>query len=174
MTDPFLQKTGVYTEASAMSNAIQAALQRNKTYATGCSDDNRSKFRTALAIAIREEAQRYTQPVADAQHCDAIGRIANGLSRSCGEYLFNRRLRYGTARKAFNLYLKFLWRLGRTAMPPHCPIDNTVLENARINSKWTQCDSEAEYQSWVKRLRTVAKPFSLAEWKDQLWLHKVK
>jgi hypothetical protein len=126
-TGPFLEVTRVKTEAAAMSNAIQAALQRNKTYRDSCSDNARERFRKELARQIRSEAQRYTFPVSDDQHCEAIQRISDAVSELCGESLVNGRLRYGTAQKAFNLYLKFLWRLGKVATPPHCPIDSIVL-----------------------------------------------
>jgi len=53
MNDLFLEVTRVKNEASAMSNAIQAALQRNKTYRDSCSDSERGTFRTELAKQIR-------------------------------------------------------------------------------------------------------------------------
>jgi hypothetical protein len=170
MNDPFLEATGVRTEASAMSNAISSALQRNKTYRDGCSDEKRGRFRTELARLIRSEAQRYGRPVSDVQHCEAIRRISDAVSQWCGDSLVNGRLRYGTAQKAFNLYLKFLWRLGKVATPPHCPVDSIVLAEGGIDGAWTKCDSEDQYCGWIDRLKMRAKPLGLPEWEYQVWL----
>jgi hypothetical protein len=170
MNDPFLEATGVRTEASAMSNAISAALQRNKTYKDGCSDEGRGRFRTEFAKLIRSEAQRYAQPVSDVQHCEAIRRISDAASQRFGESLVNGRLRYGTAQKAFNLYLKFLWRLGKAATPPHCPVDSIVLAEAGIDGAWTKCDSESQYLGWINTIKLRAKPLGLAEWEYRVWL----
>jgi hypothetical protein len=172
MNDPFLMATGVRTETSAMSNAIQSALQRNKTYRDGCSDEGRARFRMDLGRLIRGESQRYVlpMPVSDSQHCEAIRRIADVLSQRFATALINGRLRYGTAQKAFNLYLKFLWRLGRSETPPHCPVDSIVLAEAGIDGAWTKCDSENQYLDWIKTLELRAKPLALAEWEYQIWL----
>jgi hypothetical protein len=169
MTDPFLEALDVKTEESAMSNAIQSALQHNKTYADGLGDPKRKQFRSEWANLIRYESTRYTQPVSDVQHCDSITRISDKLSSKFGENLFNGRLRYGTSQKAFNLYLKFLWRMGKAATPPHCPIDGIILNKAGINDKWTKCDAKEEYMNWVTTLRVKANPNSLAEWEYDVW-----
>ena len=169
MNDPFLEALNVKTDESAMSNALQSALQHNKTYVDGLPDEKREQFRAQWAQCIRDESKRYIQPVSDVQHCEAITRISDGLSAKFGAYLTNRRLRYGTSQKALNLYLKFLWRLGKAAIPPHCPMDRIMLNEAGIDAKWTKCDTEEEYMGWVNALRTKAKPRSLAEWEYDVW-----
>jgi hypothetical protein len=172
MKDPFLEATGVKTEASATSNAISSALQRNKTYKDGFSDEGRERFRAELAKLIRSEAQRYMLLVPDIQHCEAIRRISAALSQRFGASLVNGRLKYGTAQKAFNLYLKFLWRLGKAATPPHCPVDSIVLAEAGIDGAWTKCDSENQYLEWINKLKLRANPLGLAEWEYQVWLRR--
>jgi hypothetical protein len=169
MNDPFLEALDVKTEESAMRNAIQSALQHNKTYRDGVGDPKRKQFRTEWATFIRNESIRYTQPVSDVQHCESITRISDGLSSKFGGYLINGRLRYGTSQKAFNLHLKFLWRMGKAATPPHCPVDGIMLKEAGINEKWTKCDAKEEYMNWVTALRVKASPRSLAEWEYDVW-----
>jgi hypothetical protein len=170
MDDHFLQVTKVSTEPSAMSNAIAAALGRNKTYRDGVDEGARAQFRAALASRMRQESQAYAQPVSDDQHCAVIRGIADGLSRAFVPILVGERFRYGTAQKAFNLYLKFLWRLGQIPTPQHCPVDSIVLAKGRIDAAWTKSDSEAEYRRWIEMLRVKATPLSLAEWEYQVWL----
>jgi hypothetical protein len=153
-----------------MSNAISSALQRNPTYEGWCDDSHREGFREELARQIRSEAQRYVAPVSEPDLCGAIRRISEAVSQRWGKYLTNGRLKYGTAKKAFNLYLKFLWRLGKATTPPHCPIDRTVLQASGINDAWTQRDSERQHLEWINRISLRAKALSLAEWEYGLWL----
>jgi hypothetical protein len=143
VSDPFLEVTGVNTEEDAMRETLKSALQQrqNKVYARDEVGSERKAFRSELARLIREESQRYTQPnqpMSDIQHCGNIRRISDTLSHSFGNILKGGRMRYGTSQKALNLYLKFLWRLGKAATPPHCPVDSNVLEAAGIIGSWTR------------------------------------
>ena len=169
MCDPFLQVTGVDAEQSAMSNALQSALQHNKTYSGGLDTQQRAEFRAEWAQFIREESWRYTQPVSDGQHCEVIQTISDKLRARFGQYLSGGHLRYGTSQKALNLYLKFLWRLGKATTPPHCPVDRVVLTAGGIDGLWTKCDSAKQYMEWINALRAIAGPRSLAEWEYDLW-----
>ena len=169
-TDPFLKVTGVTSEPLAMSSAIQAALQRNKTYKETANGAERAAFRAELAKQLRIEAQRYSVSISDPDHCSAIRRISDAISAKCGNALVNNRFRYCTAQKAFNLYLKFLWKLGLILQPPHCPVDSIVLAAADIEGAWTKCDSEEQYLAWINELRRKAMPLTLADWESQVWL----
>jgi hypothetical protein len=120
--------------------------------------------------ALRSEAQNYMVPVSESDHCAAIRRICGNISKACGSSLKDDRLRYGTVQKAFNLYLKFLWKLGKVAKPPHCPIDSIVLASAGINGSWTKSDCETEYLAWITKLKEKARSCDLATWEDQIWL----
>ena len=170
MNNEFLKETGVNSERLAMSNAIQAALQHNKTYKDFSTQKQIRTFQTELAKQIRIEAQPYTVTVSDVEHLKAIRRIIDSVSLACGTSLANGRLKYGTAQKAFNLYLKFLWCLGNIARPPHCPIDRIVLTKAGINDAWTKCDSEDQYRGWIARITAKAGDLALSEWEHQVWL----
>jgi hypothetical protein len=152
-----------------MSNALQSALQHNKTYEPGSGAGIRDAFRAEWAKFIREESQRYVEPVSDIQHCEAIRRISDRLRVTFGQLLSGGHLRCGTSQKALNLYLKFLWRLGKVLAPPHCPVDRIVLTAGGINGVWTKCDSMDQYMGWINILRTKASPLSLAEWEYGLW-----
>ena len=156
-----------------MGNALRAALQRNETYRNNPPDAQRAEFRLEWAKFIRKEAEHYVEPrspISDDQHCKAVQRISVGLSRKFGHILIDKRLRFGTSQKAFNLYLKFLWRLELAVTPPHCPIDRIVLQAAELDGNWTQCDSAKQYMKWVEGLRAKAGPQSLAEWEYEIWL----
>ena len=172
MNDPFLQKVGVANHADAMRNSLRAALQRNKTYMSGTPQNNREAFRRAWAALVTAATTRYSQPVTDEAHCHTISQIASFLTRTFGSILIGGRLRFGTSQKAFNLYLKFLWRLGVIPPPPHCPVDGVVLRIANLAGSWTQSDSETEYLKWIAGLRKLAAQATLAGWEYAQWNRK--
>jgi hypothetical protein len=170
MNELFLKIDDVENESDAMTKSISAALQRNKVYKNDEDQDGREKFRAEWARLIREESKPYRKPaqsISDEQHCAAISRISNALSGEFGESLIDGRLRFGTSQKAFNLYLKYLWAMGESAMPPHCPIDSVVLNKIGISAYWTKSDSPEEYMGWITKIR---EHLTLAEWENEVWL----
>jgi hypothetical protein len=176
MNDLFLELTGVSTEQDAMRGSINAAVsvrRGGKIYATGDNNERRA-FKKQLAELIRKESERYMHPagkIPDEQHCESIRRIIGNLSTRSKKCLFDEHLRWGIAQKAFNLYLKFLWRLGILRVPPpHCPVDRVVLRAAGIDGSWTKCDSEQQYMEWIEKLRARAGTLCLSEWEYKVWL----
>jgi hypothetical protein len=175
MSDLFLEADGVVSEATALSMSLRGALQRNRTYRPGVTDSKRKLVCAEWKKLISGASQCYahsSQTVSDNEHCQAIGRISEEISRSFADSLFEGRLRFGSSQKALNLYLKYMWRLNIDTYPPppHCPIDGIVLAEAGISGSWTRCDSAQEYMSWIDGLRKEAKTPRLAEWEYHVWL----
>jgi hypothetical protein len=166
--DPFLEEI-------AVQNAIQAALQRSRTYRTGNTDSGKEKFRAALVKRLRQEAERYAERVSESEHYAALQRICDGISQECQDQLADGKLRYGIAQKAFNLYLKFLWKLGAVELPPHCPIDSIVLKKITNNIPYTRFSIE-DYKNAVEKLKQKAKArgMPLSEWENKVWLNKIR
>ena len=166
---------GVTDERGAITESLKSALQQrqNKVYSRPELGNERIVFRDALTQAIRAEAVRYVQTirVLDTEHCEAIRRISDVASAKFGHILLNQRFRYGTAQKAFNLYLKYIWRLGvlGAGKPPHCPVDGQVLKAAGLVGKWTHSDDEQEYMRWIEGIRKVAGKLALADWEYGIW-----
>jgi hypothetical protein len=173
-SDRFLEVTRVTDETSAMAESLKAALQQrqNRVYSREEIGSERSSFRGELSRAIRSECARYSRRVTDSEHCAAIRNISDGLSERFGPILKDHRLRYGTSQKAFNLYLKFLWRMGKIETPPHCPVDSIVLNAGGIIGSWTRNDSEQEYIGWIDALRENASPLCLSDWEYEIWLRR--
>lgn len=174
MSDPFLAATNVSTEQDAMTETLKAALQQrqNRVYARDEIGSERLTFRLELAKVLREESKSYIgEPRSDDEHCASIRRISDGLSARFATIFKDGRFRYGTSQKAFNLYLKFLWRLGAlgNSKPPHCPIDGIVLNAAGLTGSWTWSDDESEYRTWIEAIRKKAMPRSLADWEYETW-----
>lgn len=171
---PFLRALVVGTSADGQRNALLAAVRRNKIYAAGASGTDREEFRRSWGALLIERATTYYTPVTDSDHCRIIGEIADLLSSRFGCILTRGRLHFGTSQKAFNLYLKFLWRLGHLPKPPHCPMDRIVLRTVGLSVSWTKSDSEIEYMEWVTACRVTAcrelgAGASLADWEYSLW-----
>jgi hypothetical protein len=177
MSDLFLSTTKVSNDSSAITETLKSALQQrqNKVYSRNEVGNERLIFRLELVKMMREESKRYihrTQLASDEEHCEAIRRISDNLSARYAEILKNGRFRYGTSQKAFNLYLKFLWRLRvlGDGQPPHCPVDAIVLKAAGLTGSWTWSDDEQEYRRWINEIRKKALPRTLADWEYETWL----
>jgi hypothetical protein len=166
LVDPFLDEI-------AVQNSIQAALQRSRTYGDESTEEGKQKFRDALAQQLRLEAKRYIEPISEPDHCAAIKRICEELSEKHSQQLMDREFRYGIAQKAFNLYLKFLWKFACIPEPPHCPIDGIVLTAVGIDEAWTWCKYESQYLRWIDKIKNKAKPHSLSEWEECIWRKEV-
>ena len=169
IVDRFLDQTGVSDEYAAMRESMKSTLGRNSVYSRGEIGNERMAFRSKFASIIRAAAEQYKRPVSDDEHCATIRTIANGLSTEFNPILRGGRLRYGTAQKMLNLYLKYLWRLGSIVEPPHCPVDSIVLGAGGIEGRWTESNSEEEYRYWIKHLRWKAHPLSLSQWEFRIW-----
>jgi hypothetical protein len=174
--DDFLEIIPVRNEQDAMKDSIGSALRvRGKRVYRTEAPEKRKAFREEWDRLIRQESQRYiqaTQAISDDQHCEVIRTISENLSGRFGEILQDGVLRYGVTQKALNLYLKYLWRLQKTAIPPpHCPVDGVALGKAGIRGSWTKSNSEKEYMDWIGALRIVATDrVGLSEWEYKVWM----
>src|SRR5579862_5557035 len=159
-----------FVEEIFMSNAIAAALGRNSAYRASCSEQRKSEFRNTLAKRLRNETRRDAAPITDDEHCGVIREICSTLSKSFCDALSDQRFRYGTAQKALNLYLKFLWRCGAIPEPPHCPVDSMMLRTVGVTDAWTKSDCENRYRTWISALREKAEDRGLAQFEHEVWL----
>ena len=162
----------VDSEQRAVDWALQAALSRNKVYNTDTTEEMHAEFRDAFRTALREASHAYEnkkEHINDDLHCDIIEKISDDLSTRFKDYSVEGRLRFGTSQKAFNLYLKYLWALGKIPMPPHCPVDSIVLEAIDVDEAWTKCDSRDQYMKWISKIR---EHLNLTTWEHLLWFRR--
>jgi hypothetical protein len=116
--------------------------------------------------------KKYAEQVENKQHERNVLHLAQRISRRYAAILKGRRFRLGTAQKALNLYLKYLWCLGRIPTPPHCPFDNGIIQKLKLPKapKWTALDSVRDYRVLVdaaraKTLESKKEPFlPIAMW----------
>jgi hypothetical protein len=106
-----------FVQREVIALSIQGAFQRAKVYVSKTPDDSmRKALRGPLASLLRE----YANPVSEQQHKINIKKIADDLTAEYRDknLLRGNRFRIGIAQKALNLYLKYLWCLGKAALPP--------------------------------------------------------
>ena len=145
---------------------LMAVTQRGQIYAP--KSTNKKKFRGALHEYLKRMAEVYKVPIAEEVHVRNVASLASQLTESCGELLYKKRFRIGSAQKALNLLLKYLWCLGEIPEPPHCPFDRRIIEHLPkgVQCNWTQCNDIEHYKGWVAAAREEAKKgsLSLAQW----------
>jgi hypothetical protein len=156
--------------------AVRAAHQRNQTFAkdVGYNDAARKILRDDLYRGLRNLEDAYRAGgVSDDRHIDKIVQLADGVTKDPTEALHGSRYRIGTAQKAVNLYLKYLWCADLIAEPPHCPFDNQIIGRLpnvpREWRNWTTVDDPEAYERWVQEARTLARDRSLARWELDVW-----
>jgi hypothetical protein len=163
-----------FIEDELIANAIHAAFQRGGVYGDSKDNENqrRIQLRDCLANLLQDLRVQYEVSVSSTQHEKNIMLIASNISQDFGDILRNGKMRIGTAQKALNLYLKYMWCLGKIATPPHCPFDGIVidlltLEKDDRNIRWTTMDTMDQYRVLVdaaEKEMTKARCASLAEW----------
>lgn len=111
-------------------------------------------------------ANQYSGKVSEDKHIENIRRLSDELRKNFSDCLVNGRFRIGSAQKALNLHLKYLWRLGRISTPPHCPFDFFVINKLSLDSpiSWTKLDDIEGYKELVEDAKRKANGVSLAEW----------
>ena len=146
---------------------LTAVVQRGHVYKPGCTE--KDAFPRCLRKHLEVIAEDYQVPVVEEAHLRNIELLADQVSSSCSELLCGGRFRIGSAQKALNLFLKYLWCLGEIPQPPpHCPFDRRIIEclpeGAQCN--WTECDDIEHYKRWVAEARKIAETqsLSLAGW----------
>ncbi|MGD0124693.1 MAG: hypothetical protein ABSF46_04990 [Terriglobia bacterium] len=151
---------------------LMAVTQRGQIYAPqSTKPEDRDEFRRELHKYLDRMAEVYKVRVAEEDHLRNIVSLKEELSASCKGLHDERGFRIGSAQKALNLFLKYLWCLGDIPEPPHCPFDSRIINKLKELPKdaqcsWVQCDNMEHYKCWVAAARKKAEEssLSLAEW----------
>jgi hypothetical protein len=148
------------------SLTLMAAVQRGDVYTAEARESARKTFRLELRRKLEEIAWGYHKPVGENAHLKNICLLADHLTKNHSETLKRRRFRIGTAQKALNLYLKYLWCIGAITEPPHCPFDFQIIRRLRGfgQIRWTTLDDIESYKLLVAAARHASHPLSIAQW----------
>lgn len=150
---------------------LGATTQRGNIYPKGLSEAQRSPVHETLRTALDRIAAEYPHEVSEREHLSHILALADGISSKHAAVLMGGRFRIGSAQKALNLFLKYLWCGGLIPTPPHCPFDARVIAKLPIADRctWTTLDNIVDYQRLVDAARQLAGDRSLAEWELDLY-----
>lgn len=148
------------------SLTLMATVQRAGVYRPDTPERERKAFQSALRQHLEQIAQGYKAKVSEEAHIMNILGLSTNLSIAHAGILQSGRFRIGTAQKTLNLYLKYLWCLGKIPEPPHCPFDFQIIAKlpAYKGPSWTVLDIEDDYRNLVKAAKAKAQDFSIAVW----------
>jgi len=131
---------------------ISGAFQRANVYKEGITEKEKEDFKRNLRECITEIAEDYENEVVieDTVHLTNIYKIMK-ISHNC---LNNGSLNFGISQKLLNLYLKYLWCLGKIPAPPHFPVDRTIQEKLGMKVEpWTRMNDESDYMKVIQKAR---------------------
>jgi len=145
---------------------LAGTVQRAGVYRSGSSERERRPFHVDLRLKLEEIAKQYEKEVPDEKHIQNIIGLSNALSRTHEDVLRDKRFRIGSAQKALNLYLKYLWCIGKIPRPPHCPFDSFIIGKLPTyeGPNWTALDREEEYRNLVAAAKVKAQGCPLSVW----------
>jgi hypothetical protein len=155
---------------AALSDTLCSSLQRANVYVQGVTDARKRQFKGAFKRKLCEIEPMYRIRVDnDSQHIETIRAFAESLSQDFRDILQGEGIRIGVAQKGVNLFLKYMWSLGRIPEPPHCPIDAIVLREIGDDAKWTRLRRVGEYERIIELCRQADPGQSLARWELDLY-----
>lgn len=164
-----------FVSAELFSLTFMGVAQRGRLYSgeVVSTQESREPFRLSLRLILENLAENYTTQVDDQTHISNIERLASDLSLTYRSILDGGRFRIGSAQKALNLYLKYLWCMGQVVTPPHCPFDSVIIGRlpGHEAEKWTQLDCIETYKNLVSSARAEAEKIGLciAEWELKVY-----
>lgn len=126
-----------FLDEEFLASSIRGAFGHAGIYRGKTPEKRRRELGGELRRLLREYARAYGSEVPDETHNKNIRELAEKLSREFKDVMKDERFRTGVAQKALNLYLKYLWCMGRIPTPPQCPFDREVLRKADVSDLWT-------------------------------------
>jgi len=146
---------------------LMATVQRGKVYRPGLSEVERKPLQQTLQRRLTQISEQYKTTVTEEDHERNIVSLANDITAAHGDILSDSKFRIGSAQKALNLFLKYLWCIGAITEPPHCPFDFQIIQKLPKELRgisWTQIDDIGTYRRLVAAAKRCAAPLTLAEW----------
>jgi len=147
-----------------------ASVQRAHLFSRTSTELQRRQFRYQVISYLKSEVlPEYTSRVSEDVHYTNIQRVSDGVSSlDHANVLGDARYKIGVAQKLLNLQLKYLWCMGLTAEPPHCPIDRVIINKTPLRGKvaWTKITTLGEYRQVISSLKEVVDRtgLSIAQW----------
>lgn len=153
------------------SLTLTATVGRARVYKSGLSERARKPFQSALRSQLEMIARGYESEVSEEVHIQNVIGLSAALTTDHANVLRDARFRIGSAQKALNLYLKYLWCVEKIPAPPHCPFDFQIIVKLPeyVGPSWTVLDSERDYRALVVAAKAKAQGIPLAIWELQTY-----
>ena len=158
-----------------LSLTILGGLGRGyPVYRTAIRENDKNNLKIFLRKQLYQYGERYKNDIDEKKHVENIKEFVQDITNKYGKILKDNKFRVGRAQKLLNLYLKYLWVLGKISNPPHCPFDRKIIEELGLDINWTKLDSIDDYKKMVEKARNTAKDnnVSIAEWELKMWSQK--
>ena len=144
------------------------AFQRANVYKRNINESLRKEFRKSIQFKIEEYVKKYyvhNSPTSD-EHCDNLIEIKKWTDGNFSQILSKNEIKLGVVQKLLNLYLKYLWCLGKVCKPPHCPIDRIIISKLNIKNppNWTTLNDIKDYMNIVNKISQNANGINIADW----------
>ncbi len=162
-----------FIENEIWGMVLLGAFQRSKIYKNGIQEKDKKEFKSELNKYIQNLVEKYyINGTDEGQHVKNIEDLCRWASDNYGKKILkDGRLRIGTGQKILNLYLKYLWCLNKVALPPHCPLDRSIIKevDSKSETNWTELDDIDEYKKIIRAVKKKANPKSLSEWELEIY-----
>lgn len=159
-----------FAEKQIIELSISGAFQHNRIYLKGVNPKERMRFRKYLSKELKRSISKiYHSDMREDVICLEIKSLSQKMSRRTEISKFT----IGTSQKLINLMLKYNWVFDIGSIPPHCPIDRTILLSCGITAKWTAIDTIEKYEELIDQIKAKAKGTPIAIWELKKW-NKIK
>ena len=137
------------------------AFQRANVYKKNIDENLRKEFRKSIQIKIEEYVEKFyvhRSPNSN-KHCNNLLEIKEWVDKNFSKILTKNEIKLGVIQKLLNLYLKYLWCLGKISKPPHCPIDRIIISKLNIKNppNWTTLNDIRDYMNIVEKNNSKCK-----------------
>ena len=157
-----------FLKKSVFDLTISGAFSRNAIYAERISEKTKSEFKEEIRKLLVELGQKYKHRVSVDDYIKDVSYLSKKLSKKYRHVLKDGRLRLGASQKLLSLHLKHLWAVGLIEEPPLCPFDGIIIQQLRLNHKWTKLDSVKEFRELITAVfkRCKEDGFGNSNWKQ--------
>jgi hypothetical protein len=148
------------TELTALSNAFDAALQRNKLYDFDTSQGRRKEIKIYCMDEILRISKKYEKVVSVEDFEKDILELQASMNERYGRYFEDGGFKISHAQKSLSVFLKIQWASRRHEVPPPlCPVDRKILIHAgeRNPDAWTKVITMPEYRRHIRILKNASR-----------------
>ena len=136
-----------------------ASFQRANVYKKIRDEKEVKYFKNMLQGYLQNLVENdYQKQVSENIHLENIKQLSV-YSENFSKILNNGKLNFGVSQKLLNLYLKYMWCLGKISTPPHFPVDRIIQVKLNIPEiyAWTKMEDEQDYLEVINYAKDVLK-----------------